>query len=123
MEESCMERTLNVNKKNKHLVHKPTRLKPRYCTVKLYISFRNLWMDQRSCIEAVSLADPSWNMSVIFRPVLLARNSLAVGSPFSCFTGSLALPFLITVKFQRELTFKLTVGTYGLTLAFQDLNG
>ena len=60
--------------------------------------------------ETVSLAGPSWNMiSVIFRPILLARNSLAVGSPFSCFTGSLALPFLITAKFQCELTFKLTV--------------
>ena len=46
MEESCMEKRLYVNKKKKHLVHKPTRLKSRYCTVKVYISFRNLWMDQ-----------------------------------------------------------------------------
>ena len=51
MEESCMEKTLYVNKKKKHLVHEPTRLKSRYCTVKVYISFRNLWMDQRPCIR------------------------------------------------------------------------
>ena len=37
--------------KKKHLVHKPTRLKSRYCTVKVYISFRNLWMDQCPCIR------------------------------------------------------------------------
>ena len=108
-----MEKTLYVNKKKKHLVHKPTRLKSRYCTVKVYISFRNLWMDQCPCIRngelGRSVVEHDFLISVIFRPILLARNSLAVGSPFSCFTGSLALPFLITAKFQCELTFKLTI--------------
>ena len=55
MEESCMERTLYRNSmliKDKHLVHKSTRLKPRHYTVnKLFISFSNLWMDQRPCIR------------------------------------------------------------------------